>query len=165
MSGTLMLRSAHIALGSNVGDRHGNLNAAIAALAAVEAVTVIRVANAIETAPVDCPPGSLPFLNSAAELATTLEPHALLAALHAVEISLGRERPVRNAPRTIDLDLLLFGDRIIDSPGLTLPHPRLHERRFVLAPLASVAPRVMHPTLGRTIEDLLRELDRTASRS
>lgn len=149
-----MDHTAYIALGSNVGDRTRHLTDAIAVLHATPGIAVLKVATPIETDPVDCPPDAEPFLNSAAELRTTLEPAALLTALLGIERSLGRHRSVRNAPRPIDLDLLLFGDRVLKTDTLELPHPRMHERAFVLLPLVEIAPEVVHPVLGKTIREL-----------
>ena len=97
-------------------------------------------------------PGGRPgpdFVNAVAELRTELAPRELARALQAIEQAHGRERPYRHAPRTLDLDLLLYGQRVVDEPGLTVPHPRLHERAFVLLPLADLAPELVHPRLGR----------------
>jgi 2-amino-4-hydroxy-6-hydroxymethyldihydropteridine diphosphokinase len=121
--------------------------------------TVLRAAaTPIQTAPVsDIPQGA--FLNSAAVIETRLSPRHLLAALLEIERSRGRDRAAerRWGPRTLDLDLLLYGDLVLDVPGLTLPHPRLHERGFVLVPLAQIAPGWVVPTLGRTVRELLAE--------
>ena len=143
---------AYIGLGSNLGDREATIEAAIAALPGVVAVSRLR-----ETAPVgvlDQPP----FLNGAAALATTLTPSELLGKLLAIERELGRERRERWGPRTIDLDLLLYGDAVVDEPGLTVPHPRLHERRFALEPLHELDPELVVPGRG-PVADLFSELD------
>ncbi len=128
--------SVAIALGSNLGDRAYNLRAAVHALR--DFVRIVRVSSVRETAPVEAPPGSPPFLNMAVSGHASLSPEELLAALHTVEKKLGRRRGVRNAPRTIDLDLIFHSANRRRSPTLTLPHPRYRERSFVLDPLREV---------------------------
>jgi 2-amino-4-hydroxy-6-hydroxymethyldihydropteridine diphosphokinase len=128
-----------LGLGSNVGDREANIRAAVAGLAAWPGIRVAQVSSLYETAPVGYTEQA-DFLNAVAGVATTLPPAELLAACLAVERSLGRERKLRWGPRTIDIDVLLYDDVALDTPALTLPHPRLHERCFVLVPLAEVAP-------------------------
>jgi 3-oxoacyl-[acyl-carrier protein] reductase len=150
--------TVYLALGSNLGDPHANLAAAIAAMAARPDMTVRAVADPIRTDPVDCPPDSPPFLNSAACLETSLPPDALLKALKDIETTLGRRHGVRHSPRPIDLDILLYDDLVLDTPGLVIPHPRLHERRFVLEPLAQIAPDAMHPTRYCTVAQLLASI-------
>ncbi|MEP7334387.1 MAG: 2-amino-4-hydroxy-6-hydroxymethyldihydropteridine diphosphokinase [Actinomycetota bacterium] len=149
---------AYVGLGANLGDREGALRAAVAALAAMEGVQVVAVSTFRETDPVDYLDQPR-FLNGAAALETTLSPRELLDALLEVERSLGRTRQgLRFGPRTIDLDLLLHGDRSIDEPGLTVPHPRLHARAFALEPLAELDPGLVVPGHG-PLETLLRKLD------
>ncbi len=159
-------RICHLALGSNVGDRRASIDAAFDAIDRIDGVRLLERAPVIETAAVTLP-GSEPqgdYLNSACTIETTLPARDLLLALQRIERTLGRDRSesVRWAPRTIDLDILLDGDRVIDEPGLTVPHPRLHARRFVLEPLAAIAPDAVHPASGRTITDLLSMLSGAA---
>ena len=144
----------YVAMGSNLGDRDAYLAAGLAALRATAGVEVVAVSPLYETDPVGPPPQG-PYLNGAIELATTLAPYALLERLLEIEASQGRKRgPDRNAPRTLDLDLLLYGDRKLAGPDLEVPHPRLADRPFVLEPLCDLAPNLIHPTLGETIEAL-----------
>ena len=143
---------AYIGLGANLGDREATIQAAVAGLPGVVGVSTLR-----ETDPVGITDQPR-FLNGVAVLETELPPRELLDVLLAVESRLGRERRERWGPRTIDLDLLLYGDEVIDEDGLTVPHPHLGERRFVLEPLAELAPKLVVPGLGR-VEDLLAELD------
>jgi 2-amino-4-hydroxy-6-hydroxymethyldihydropteridine diphosphokinase len=143
--------TAYIALGANLGDREQNLRSAITALNDTPGCNVVRVSSFLENPAVGGPADSPPFLNAAAELRTTFDPHQLLQRLLEIEKTLGRDRRERWAPRTIDLDLLLFDDQIIDDPDLKVPHPLMHTRRFVLQPLAEIAPNVVHPILRTTI--------------
>jgi 2-amino-4-hydroxy-6-hydroxymethyldihydropteridine diphosphokinase len=149
-----MTVTAYIALGSNLGDRRAYLDRALEMLRDHPRITLTRVSSYHETDPVGGPPGQGKFLNAAAELLTDLTPDELLRLLLDVERRLGRVRTERFGPRTIDLDLLLHGNTLRNEPELTLPHPRLHERSFVLQPLAEIAPQILHPRLQRTIGDL-----------
>jgi 2-amino-4-hydroxy-6-hydroxymethyldihydropteridine diphosphokinase len=149
---------AYVGLGANLGDRETTIRRALALLAAADDVDIVAVSTLRETEPVgivDQPA----FLNGVAVLETELAPDVLLQRLLAVELRLGRTREgPRYGPRTIDLDLLVYGDRRVEQPGLTVPHPRLHERRFALEPLAEVAPGLVVPGRGR-VEEILAALD------
>lgn len=127
-----------VALGSNLGDRAATLRGALDTLNATPGVRVLRFSSFHETAPVGGPPGQGPFLNAVAELATAIPPAELLTRLHAIEARFGRERSVANAPRTLDLDLLLYRRERIAGPDLTVPHPRMWQRAFVLTPLGEL---------------------------
>ena len=152
-----MTARAYVAVGSNLGDRRAMLAKAQARLEANPGVSVRRVSGIYETDPVGFLPQGL-FLNAVWELETDLAPDDLLGALLSVEKDLGRERNVKNGPRVIDLDLLVYDDFISDRPELTLPHPRLHERYFVLKPFSDLNPEWMHPHLHRTVQELLSEV-------
>lgn len=142
-----------IGLGSNLGDRRALLARGLAALAGA-GFGIARESSLYLTEPVDAPPQDW-FVNGVAAGHTSLSPEELLAACLEVERALGRERAVYHGPRTLDLDILIYGDERRDGPGLTLPHPRMHERRFVLAPLCELAPDLRHPRLGVTMRELL----------
>jgi len=135
-----------VGLGANLGDARATLEAAVQGLAALPQTQLLQLSPVYRSAPVDAEGPD--FLNAVAELRCTLEPDALLTHLHALELQHGRERPYANAPRTLDLDLLLFGTRVVRTSELTLPHPRMHLRAFVLSPLLELAPGLHHPLLG-----------------
>ncbi len=144
-----------IALGSNVGDRAAHL--AFAASELARFLTPLHVSRWHETEPVGAEPQPL-FLNAAAVGETRLSARELLDALLAIEEARGRERPFPSAPRTLDLDLVLFGNDVMKEPGLEVPHPRFRERRFVLEPLAEIAPAMIDPVTGETVKALLDQL-------
>ena len=147
---------AYIALGSNLGDRFSTLSAAVRRLRAEPGLRLIATSEFYETAPVNCPPGSGEFLNAVVAVETERSPEDLLQLLLCIERQFGRIRSEPNSPRTLDLDILLYDDRVINSPELTIPHPRMHERAFVLRPLADIAPDWRHPVTGERVSDLLR---------
>lgn len=150
---------AYVGIGSNLGDRTAVCRAALSRLAQLPDTMEFRSSSLYETEPVG-PIAQGPFLNTVAELTTRLSPQALLESCLGIERDLGRPRPdlISHGPRTIDLDLLLYGSLCLVSPDLTIPHPRLAERRFVLAPLAELAPDLVHPVLGQTTRTLLARL-------
>jgi len=138
---------ATVGLGANLGDPRRQLQAALEQLARLPDTRLLRASGFYRSAPVDAA-DQPDYVNAVAQLDTALSPEALLGWLQAIEQQHGRERPFRSAPRTLDLDLLLYGDTRIDGPGLTVPHPRMHERAFVLRPLAEIAPDATVPGRG-----------------
>ena len=138
---------AWVGIGANLGDARANVLDAIERLSRLPGATLLQTSSLYRTAPIDSSGDD--YVNAVASLDTDLDAHALLQALSAIEQAHGRERPYRNAPRTLDLDLLLYGDGIIgDAPTLIVPHPRMHERAFVLAPLAELEPDLVIPGRG-----------------
>jgi 2-amino-4-hydroxy-6-hydroxymethyldihydropteridine diphosphokinase len=150
-----MPNHAYLSLGSNVGDRQTHLRHAIAQLQANG--HVVSVSSFYETEPVDFTEQAW-FLNCAVSLETTETPEHLMAAILQIEQKMGRQRTQPKGPRIIDIDILLIGDKLIDSPALTVPHPAMHQRRFVLEPIAEIAPSLRHPLLKKTILELLHAL-------
>ena len=146
------METAYIGVGSNIGDRARYLAAAVDSLR--DLGEIIALSHVYETEPHDVPSTQERYLNMVVGLDTALEPSDLLDQLLAIEREHGRVRVVRNAPRALDLDILFYGSQTIQLPRLSVPHPRVHERAFVLVPLSEVAPDLMHPTLRRSIRDL-----------
>jgi len=148
-----------IALGSNLGDSLTTLEAALEHLTQTPGVTLVQVSPWYQTSPLG--PAQPNYLNGCALLEVSLSPQEMLVTLWAIETQFGRVRQQRWGPRTLDLDLLLYGDLVLETADLTIPHPRMAERAFVLVPLAAIAPDLMDPRSGRTISSLLDQVDKT----
>lgn len=148
-----------VGLGANLGDARRSVEQGLLALAALPLTHLVARSSLYRSAPHEA--SGPDYVNAVAELHTALGPDALLRELQAIELRHGRERPYRHAPRTLDLDLLLYGQRRLDQPGLVVPHPRLHERAFVLQPLLEIAPALDHPVLG----PLVLQMEATVSQA
>ena len=157
-----MAATAYIGIGANLGDAQATVAAALRALAALPGCRLLAASSRYASAPVDATGPD--YINAVAALSTTLAPLALLAELQALEQRFGRQRPYPNAPRTLDLDLLLLGNQHLHTPQLTLPHPRLHQRAFVLQPLLEIAPDVAAPGLGPLVAWLPATADQRVQR-
>ena len=159
------MHDVYLGLGSNLGDREAALRNALAAIDALAGTSLASASSIYETAPMGQQDQDA-YLNMAAKIVTSLEPLPLVTELQQIEADLGRPAPEHRrhwGPREIDIDVLLFGSKVIKKPGLTVPHPGMHTRWFVLKPLADIAPAVIHPVLGRSIQVLLSEVDASAA--
>ena len=159
---TIVPHTAYIALGSNMGRRKKNVAAALNALEATRDVDVEIISPLYETLPEGGPDDQAPYINGVVRVRTTLSPERLLAVCQNIEDSLGRKRTIRWGPRTIDLDLLLYESEIRCEPELTLPHPMMHLRTFVMRPLVDIAPDGAHPVFDETFAEILTELEARA---
>ncbi|OHB33374.1 MAG: 2-amino-4-hydroxy-6-hydroxymethyldihydropteridine diphosphokinase [Desulfuromonadaceae bacterium GWC2_58_13] len=157
------MTTAYLALGANLGDRLATFRQARAALDQQAEIKVTGASAIFETEPVGGPAGQNVYLNAVLRVDTTLAPQVLLAVCQTIELHFGRRREVPWGPRTLDIDLLLYGEVTCGGPQLILPHPRLHLRRFVLTPLLELAPDLRHPLLGQTIRELHAALDDPAA--
>ena len=149
---------AYIGVGSNLGQRQENISSAEELIRSIEGIEFLNSSSVIETIPLGGPPQGK-FLNAVFEIKTVLSPEALLNTLQEIEQSLGRERGIKWGPRKIDLDILFYGNKIINKEDLQIPHPLLHKRRFVLEPLCQLNPSLEHPVLKKQINNILEELD------
>src|SRR5215469_4852358 len=147
------MKTAYLSLGTNVGDRDSHLARAMERIAA-EDMRVLRFSGVYETEPRDVPDQPW-FLNQVVEIETSLFPKQLLSRVQKIELGMGRTRIIAKGPRTIDIDILLYGNSIVSTPGLEIPHPRLSDRRFVLEPLAELAPELRHPRTRQTVREML----------
>jgi 2-amino-4-hydroxy-6-hydroxymethyldihydropteridine diphosphokinase len=162
------MKQAFVALGSNLANPISQVKSAFVALEKIPKTLVLKKSALYKTAPIDCPQISIEsvpdFINAVAELETSLSPEALLDALHAIENNAGRMRPYANAPRVLDCDLLLYDDIVLNTDKLTLPHPRMHQRGFVLLPLFEIAPQLSIPNHGKIAQlitsDLIQDIQK-----
>lgn len=150
---------AFLALGANLGDRRGAMAAAVDSIASIEQVRLTGVSGLYACAAAETTIAQPNFLNAVVRVSSGLPAERLLDAVLEIENALGRERPAHHAPRTIDIDILSFGDMIVDTPNLQLPHPRMHNRMFVLKPLADIDPEWVHPRSGLVVGQLLRKIE------
>lgn len=148
----------YIGFGSNLGDRENHIISALHLLSCSPRLDVLKLSSLYETEPADGVGGAW-FLNGAAKVATDLQPTELLTLLQSIEVQLGRSRGTRRGPRTIDLDILLYGDHVVRGPDLTIPHPKMAQRSFVLVPLIEIEPSAVHPVQGRPLRNLLSEIE------
>jgi 2-amino-4-hydroxy-6-hydroxymethyldihydropteridine diphosphokinase len=153
------LVTAYIGIGSNLGDRHKNLEGAVERLSSVGSLTALS--SVYETKPWGVDGYQPRYLNQVAAVNTILNPLDVVTELLSIEYVLGRAREAKNVSRTLDMDLLLHGDTVVEASGVTVPHPRLHERAFVLVPLAQIAADLVHPVFGKSIAELTAESDRS----
>jgi len=152
----LLIVEIYLSLGSNLGDRRANLKKALRLLE--RSMEVVSVSSVCDTEPVGV--GKQPrFLNLVCRVNTDIGPVQLLSLIKRIEADMGRDLNLKNAPRNIDIDIILYGDTIIESPELTIPHPRMWERAFVLVPFAEIAPKVIHPVSGESIGDLVAKVE------
>jgi 2-amino-4-hydroxy-6-hydroxymethyldihydropteridine diphosphokinase len=149
---------AYIGLGSNLGDRGANILSAVAELGKIDGVEVVQVSSMMDNPAAGGPENSPAFMNAAAEIETSLGSHSLMDQLMEIERKMGRVRRLKWEPRIIDLDLLLYDDAIVSTDELMVPHPLMHERKFVLVPMAEIAPDAVHPAMRMTMKGLLEDL-------
>ncbi|MDE0316558.1 MAG: 2-amino-4-hydroxy-6-hydroxymethyldihydropteridine diphosphokinase [Candidatus Poribacteria bacterium] len=152
------MHSTYIGFGSNIGDRLSYIKGAIHALSQAEGITLQKISSLYETEPVG-DEAQAQFLNGVVAIKTDLSPHTLLQTLKQSETTVGRQHRTRWGPREIDLDILIYGDIYLRTPNLVIPHPEMHLRRFVLVPLAEIAPDLLHPVFNETIQTLLERLE------
>ncbi|MFC1528847.1 2-amino-4-hydroxy-6-hydroxymethyldihydropteridine diphosphokinase [Candidatus Latescibacterota bacterium] len=150
----------YLGLGSNIGDRLGNLNGAVLRLNSSPEILVMNVSNIYETVPVGGPVQP-DYLNAAVEIETILEPEGLFRHCSGIEKAMGRERTEKYGPRIIDIDIVLYNQLVLKTDDLTIPHPRMHERAFVLRPLADLVPDYVHPVTGLAVKELLERVDQS----
>lgn len=155
--------TAFISVGSNMGDRLVNCRNGIAGLAELESVEITATSRFYQTEPVDFKDQDW-FVNAVVRISTTLPPEKLLNSLKRIEEAVGSSKTVRFGPRMLDLDIVLYDDLVFNSPRLILPHPRMHKRRFVLAPICDIEPKIVHPVLRIELQELLQGLDETGQR-